>query len=321
MIGWKIPVAVAAAALVAGVAVLSNEVIGSPDARATRPSARGGPAAAAMAASCLRRERSHRALGHVLFADRFRRPNGANHLITNEYALFNPHDRRAVSSSEWEMTSGSLFSVDGVGWTGHPDTVTPNADSTNGTDSAVFRLRTRLATFRDVRVDVDVRVNRWVIGAGRESQEPEVVIWMRYASEFQLYWASVLRATGRVDVEKKVPVGPCGAGDANCYNAGDYYILPPYTQAGWHVTFGRWYHITATAEDNPDGSVTITTYRDGIRMIRAVDRGRGSTVRGAGDGQPLSDPAPPIVGPARLGIRGDNADFNLRDYTVTALCG
>jgi hypothetical protein len=87
------------------------------------------------------------------------------------------------------------------------------------------------------------------------------------------------------------------------------------------VSFGRWYHITATAADNPDGSVTITTYRDGVQLIRAVDRGRGSTVRGAGDGQPLADPAAPITGPARLGIRGDNADFNLRNYSVTPLCG
>jgi hypothetical protein len=255
-----------------------------------------------------------------LFSDHFNHANGPNRLITNEYALFNPRDPASVISTHWEMTSGSFFSAGGVGWTGHPDTIVPNADSTTGTDSAVFRLRTKRTDFNNVRVDLQVRVNRWVIAPGRESQEPEVVIWVRYASEFHLYWASVLRATGRVDVEKKVPVSTCSPDDPNCYNRGDYYILPPFTRTGWRVKFGVWYHITVTVQTGSDGSVTITSYRNGARMIRAVDRGVGGRVMGAGDGAPHADPVPPILGPARLGIRGDNADFNVAGYTVTALC-
>src|SRR5579884_3353308 len=76
-----------------------------------------GPRTGAAQAAC-----RHGGKARVQFADRFRRPNGAHHLITNEFALFNPGDPAAVSSPNWEMTSGSFFSVDGIGWTGVPDT-------------------------------------------------------------------------------------------------------------------------------------------------------------------------------------------------------
>src|SRR6185369_17667421 len=54
----------------------------------------------------------------ILFQDDFGYQNG---LITNDYAYRHPEDPLAKRSNNWEMTSGSLFAQDHVGWTGVPD--------------------------------------------------------------------------------------------------------------------------------------------------------------------------------------------------------
>src|SRR5918992_4332556 len=77
----------------------------------------------------------------VLFQDRFGHPRG---LITNEYAYWNS-SKPAVRSKAWRVTSGSLFAKRGHAWTGAPDDRRPNAASTNGTGSNVFRATTRRA--------------------------------------------------------------------------------------------------------------------------------------------------------------------------------
>src|SRR5258708_39144373 len=85
----------------------------------------------------------------TLFSDDFHRPDG---LITNEYAFWNSSDPKAVQSPPWQMDSGSFFAKDQAGWTGLPDDKTPDATSSKGTNSAVFRLTTRGSDFGDVAV-------------------------------------------------------------------------------------------------------------------------------------------------------------------------
>jgi hypothetical protein len=243
-----------------------------------------------------------------LLRDAFSAANGPNRLITSEYALHNPD---GVQSPAWEMTSGSFFVRGAAGWSGVPDTVAPDRFSERSTGSAVFRLRTRRASFRDVEVRAEIRVNRW--SKARRGALPAIVLWVRYASERRLYWPSVLRADGRVDIEKKVPGGPYPD------NAGTYYILPPYTRRGWPVRLGRWYRIAVRVRNGGAGSVSISTYRDGRRMMTSVDRGAGQRVQVARTGGGAANPVPAITGAGRLGIRGDNADFNVRSYVVGGL--
>lgn len=242
-----------------------------------------------------------------LLRDTFSAANGPNRLITNEYALSNAD---GVRSALWEMTSGSLFSRAGSGWSGVPDTRAPDRLSRRATGSAVFRLRTRRASFGDVKVSAEIRVNRW--SNARSGQLPAIVMWVRYASELSLYWPSVLRADGKVDIEKKVPGGPFPD------NGGTYYILPPYTARGWPVQLRRWYRIAVTARSGADGALTISTYRDGRRMMTAVDRGAGQRVQVARTGGRATNPTAALRRAGRLGIRGDDADFDVRDYTVRA---
>jgi hypothetical protein len=230
-----------------------------------------------------------------LFADNFTQPNG---LITNEYAYFNPSDPSAVQSPLWETTSGSLFESDGAGWSGTPDNVSPNPTSSNGTDSAVFRLTTKPSNFGDVAVSF-MLLNQ---GLSSTSSTPPVDwdgihVFLRYQSEYNLYYASINRRDDTVVIKKKVPGGPS--------NGGTYYDLSP--SVSHVVPYNSWQLVRATVQNNADGSVTIKLYSGDTLLVSATDDG--------------SIGGPPITAPGKVGIRGDNCDFKIDDFTVSDLSG
>jgi hypothetical protein len=195
------------------------------------------------------------------------------------------------------MTSGSLFSADGFGWTGDPDAGVPDATSSNATGSQVFRLRTR-AEFGSVRQAVSVRINRYDAPPGGATGWDGVVLWPRYQTEFSLYFAYVLRRDGRVQLTKKC-AGRLPGGEY--YNGGTYFPLTALTASQGAPELGRWYRLSSEVRDNADGAVSIAVYRDGALLVEATDAGVGCE---------------PLAGPARLGVRGDNTDFNLDAYRV-----
>jgi hypothetical protein len=233
----------------------------------------------------------------TLMADDFSTANGPNGLITNEHAFWNAD---GVRSPLWEMTSGSLFSKSGLGWSGVPDGVVPDATSSNGTGSLVFRLRTVAADFGSVRQAVSVRINAFVPQAQGTTWDG-VVLWPRYRSEFALYFAYLLRRDGRVQLTKKCP-GDVAAGEF--HNGGTYFPLTAERDSGAPTERGRWYRLATEVRDRADGSVSITGFRDGQAVVQATDHGVGCA---------------PLRGPARLGVRADNTDFDLDAYRVTKL--
>jgi hypothetical protein len=230
------------------------------------------------------------------FLDNFNSyPNG---LITNEYAYWNPSDPRAVQSQVWEMTSGSLFASGGAAWSGIPDDVGPNPTSSNGTDSAVFRLTTKENDFGDVAVSF-MLLNQ---GLSATASTPSVAwdgihVFLRYQSEFNLYYASIDRRDNTVVIKKKVPGGPS--------NGGTYYELSP--SVSHVVPYGSWQVVRATVQNNANGSVTIKLYSGETLLVSATDDG--------------SIGGPPITAPGKVGIRGDNCNFKVDDFTVSPLSG
>ena len=235
------------------------------------------------------------------FTDGFDSPNGTNNLITNQYAFWGT-DSLAVRSSAWDVTSGSLFARDGRAWSGPVDAVTPDRYSTNGTGSYVFRMRSKRAEFGSTRQEVSAKINSFYGGtASRPAVAWDgVVLWPRYDTEFSLYFGYILRKDGRVGITKKCP-GQVAGGDY--YNGGSYFSL--YSERFYASTnVGQWYRIGTDAQDNADGSVTIRLLRDGKVVAEARDTGVGCA---------------PIKGPARIGIRADNAEFELDDYVATPL--
>lgn len=238
------------------------------------------------------------ACAQPLFSDSFSSPDG---LITNEYAYWNPGDSAAHRSTDWEMDSGSLFARAGAGWTGPvTDNCDPDRDSATCTNSGVFRLNTKRRDFDAVRVDMRLRANAF--DDRDESADPDtpavdwdgVHIWLHYVDEYELYYASVNRRDGSVVIKKK-----CRGGDDN---GGTYYELA--SASGFPAPMGAWQEVGASIQTNADQTVTIKLYREGQQLIEATDTGVGCAA---------------VTAPGAVGVRGDNLDFDIHDFTVSAL--
>ena len=224
--------------------------------------------------------------------DAFSLPDG---LITNEYAFFDAGNPTSRLSPTWQLDSGSLFALGGTGWTGTPDDVEPNAFSTNGNDSAIFRLVTKRSDFGDV--SVSFRLNNG--GLTQTGSTPAVDwdgvhVFLRYQSQTSLYYASINRRDNTAVIKKKVTGGPD--------NGGTYYDLTSYVSHA--VPYGAWQDITATVRTNADGSVTIRLLAGGQLVVQATDTGIGG---------------PPITHAGRVGLRGDNCNFRFDDFRVAPL--
>jgi hypothetical protein len=225
--------------------------------------------------------------GTVAFADTFTRPDG---LITNEYAFWNPSAPDRITDPNWELTSGSLFALSGAANTGIPDNRDPNATSSNGTDSAIFRALTRRTDWTNVSVSMRLKHEGFV----STSTTPAVAwdgvhVMLRYASEESLYYASVNRRDGTTQIKKKVPGGTS--------NGGTYYTL-----ASGRFTFqqGVWQDVQAKIVNQLDGTVLIQLWANGTLVASAIDNGVGG----------------PVIRVGRVGIRGDNSRFSFDDFTV-----
>lgn len=230
-------------------------------------------------------------LGQTLFAPRF--AHGAK-LVTNDYAYFNPGSGRAVRSGNWIVTSGSLFATHGVAWTGIPDAATPNAHSSNGTGSATFRVVTRLRDFRNVAVSCDLMTNRYVTTRRTPAHGWDGVhIFLHYRSQHSLYALAVNRRDGVVLVKKKRPGGPA--------NGGTYYTIG--TEVKYSPSLGQWQRVLAIITSNPNRTVTISLYIDGRELLSRTDTGIGGEA---------------LTAPGAVGIRGDNAEFEFRNFRVRA---
>ncbi len=234
------------------------------------------------------------ASGSALFREEFNYPDG---LITNEYSTWNAEHADATISPIWEMTSGSFFAKGGTGWTGLPDGCsTSSADSEPCTASDVFRLNTKRHDFGDVTVSLDLRNNYLNSSSRTPAQNWDGVhVWLHYQSEYKLYYASFNRRDGRIVIKKK-----CEGGSEN---GGTYYELGAGELTGYPIPLGTWQHLAASIHDNPDGSVTITMWRDGSKLLAATDNGLGCA---------------PIAAAGSVGVRGDNDDFNIDNFIVTA---
>ncbi len=234
----------------------------------------------------------------TLFSDTFTRPDG---LLTNEYAFWSPTDNAAAVSPDWQLDSGSMFIQGNAAWSGVPDdcasgTKSPNAASSNCTNSAIFRLNTKRFDFKDVKLSFSLLSN----GLSSTPSTPPVDwdgihIFLRYQSEFELYYASINRRDQTSILKKKCPGGTD--------NGGTYYELSRNVAHPWSP--GSWQHISATVKTNRDNTVTIALYDDKGLIVQATDQNIGKCA--------------PITGAGAVGIRGDNNNFKIDDFNVMDL--
>jgi hypothetical protein len=215
-------------------------------------------------------------------------------LVTNEYAYWNPKHTDKVVSPIWEMTSGSLFARAGTGWTGKIDDGRPDAHSATATNSAIFRMRSKVTSYGDVTLTTDLSVLGLTSTASTPKQSWDGVhLWLRYQSEYQLYAVSVARRDGGVVIKKKCPGGPS--------NDGTYYALGKQVN-GVPIPLNAWRTVSATARNTANGTVTLSVSLAGKQITTAVDNGVGcAAIRSAG----------------AVGVRGDNTQFQFRKLTVS----
>lgn len=234
------------------------------------------------------------ALGAVILSESFAYP----FILTNEYAYWNPQDAAAHRTPLWEMTSGTLYVRNGWGWTGKPDAISSGGSTRESSplnNSAIFRLTTKEADFGDVSVAFSLKVN----GLTSTTRTPAVDwdgvhVFLRYQSEYSLYYASVSRRDGRMVIKKKVPGGPS--------NGGTYYELTPEILRP--MSKGVVHSVLCTVR-NIGEAVQITASVDGVLVLQALDDG---ATGGA-----------PILTPGKVGIRADNADMEFDAFKVTAI--
>jgi hypothetical protein len=225
----------------------------------------------------------------ALFAPRL---SGPDRLVTNEYAHWNPQDPRSRIAKDWDVTSGSLFVHGGVAWSGRPDKGTPDATSSNGTGSSVFRMTTRRHDFGDVAVSLNLR-NLGLTSAGRAaaSEIDGVHVFLRWQTPAELYVVSLNRRDDLIVIKKKRPGGTA--------NGGTYLTLG---QARYVVPYGKWQDFTVRIRTSGGTLVTIAVQRNGRDVLSAVDDGTEG---------------PAILARGAVGLRGDNCDFEFKDFRVT----
>ena len=207
--------------------------------------------------------------------------DGPDRLVTNARAHHAAADPRSRLSRDWRVTSGSLFARNGAGWTGKPDRVAPNAGSTDGTGSAVFRAVSQREDFRDVRVSLRLRIEALTKPANAHAYDG-AHMFLRYQGPHELYGVTMFRRDGSVVVKRK--------------------------SGGQYVTLGiayrtqprnRWVDVVVRVSTLESGAVRFTLRMDGDLVLVAYDRGR----RG-----------PAITDPGRVGLRGDNCQFSFTDF-------
>lgn len=218
---------------------------------------------------------------------------GPDRLLTNEYATYHPRAKGIVRSSQWLVTSGSLFIRSGVATNGRVDHVAPNAQSTNGTNSGTFRAYTRQRFSADYKVTFELRVRR-----PRKAHGPARVAWdgvhlmVDSASPAAAYYVSLYRRDGFAVIKKKTAGGPIAGGS--------YRALSQYVPS--HIRPDRWIAVRVEVRRSSPEAVTIDLYEGGTLVTTATD-----------------DPAiahSPSYMNGRLGIRADETVFAVKDLVV-----
>ncbi|MEW2556500.1 hypothetical protein AB0957_32865 [Streptomyces zhihengii] len=220
----------------------------------------------------------------VSFRSRF----PADGLVTNEYAFRRPGDPQARLHPDWDVTSGSLFARWTYGWTGVPDDRSPDARSSDGTGSCVFRLVTRRRDLQDVAVTFRALVEPPVTTPGTPARDWDGAhLWLRYRSPDELYALSFRRRDGVVVLKRKSPAVPGGEG-----------VYRTLAEARHPVPYGRWHRVSALAR-TVRGGVLIRLAVDGRPVLRTVDTAPGA-----------------LGGPGGVGLRGDNTSLVFDRFTV-----
>ncbi|MEU5183383.1 hypothetical protein [Streptomyces longwoodensis] len=213
-------------------------------------------------------------------------------LVTNEYAYRHPGAADARTSRDWTVTSGSLLSRWGCGWSGVPDGDTPDPASRLHTGSAVLRAVSGRRDFGDVTL-----LSRFFLRPpGETPRTPATAwdgghLWLRYRSAQELYALSFCRRDGTVALKRKAPPAGAAAGTEGLYTT--------LAQARAPLRHDTWHQVVAQAVTTAAGSVLLRLQVDGRTVVRAEDTAPGA-----------------LSGPGGVGVRGDNTELYFHGFAA-----
>jgi hypothetical protein len=232
----------------------------------------------------------------VLFSDPL---NGPDRIVTNEYVHFS-NAGCPYTSSDWDMTSGTLLIKNNAGYSGVPTVEkSSQCDSTVHNNSAIFRLNTKEDDFKNIKVSMDYMPVAHGGGGAPDNSYDGIHIWVGYQSEYALYAATIFRWDNEVVIKKKVPAAQAQCTDVS--NDGCYFNVSKTVQNPEAAKV--WHHVDVTDTVDSQGVVHIATSIDGKLVATGVDDSVGG--------------APYPVG--AVGVRGDNTEFYFKNFTVTQL--
>jgi hypothetical protein len=206
------------------------------------------------------------------------------------------------AGGDWLVTSGTLFTRDGDLWSGRPDEGPPDP-AAGRTGSAVLRAVSVRSDFTNVLTHVELRSD----GLTSTRRTPEqswdgVHLFLHYRDANNLYAVDLVRRDGSLSIKRKstakletTPVASATAApDSTGQDDGVYQTL-----ANTRLTLTRGLHtFDASIKDLP-GGVQIALVIDGQQVLSTLD-----------------DQSVALNGPGRVGLRGDNAEFTVREFDV-----
>jgi hypothetical protein len=210
---------------------------------------------------------------------------------------------------QWVVTSGSLLTRSGQLWSGPPDAGPP--DPAQGrTGSAVLRAVSTRRDFVDVHVSVEMALTA-LVATSRSGVHPwdGVHVFLRYQGAADLYVVDLNRRDGTLAIKRKrslsvrVPPsssagpGAVPADGADPSNGGLYTTLATTR----HVLGPKWHRYDIGITNGPRG-VTINLTVDENALLSTVDQDASAQ-----------------RGPGGVGLRGDNANFKIRRFTIEPL--
>ena len=184
----------------------------------------------------------------------------------------------AGATGDWVVTSGELRQEGDV-W----------RHSSN-----VFRVVSLPEfSYQNVALEYEGTINKFTSAEGT----PEVAwdgvhLFLRYASQYNLYYATVARRDGAMVLKKKCEGGPS--------NNGTYYTLATGESP---ARVGEKFTARAGVEDVPSGGVRLWV-QVGESRLEAIDDGIGCATISAG----------------RVGVRSDNADVTTSVFKTNPEC-
>jgi hypothetical protein len=167
------------------------------------------------------------------------------------------------------------------------------------TEDPILRLTTRRRDFQDVRATLDFQHLGFVTGPRTPARDFDGVnVWIRYQSQYSLYYATFNRRDGKIALKKKEP-----RPDDPTTNYGQYFTL-----AEGRLAFRQGADQRMSVEAENVG-------RD--RVALRVRDAEGRVVLSYVDDGSVGGPA--LTAPGAVGIRGDNSRLLFQRLEVGAL--